>query len=65
MDFAQPGNLTVARVRAAIEKVIRDLRYGENTPRRQEEIGNVNGASLAADSAEQASATRPEGMRKM
>ena len=65
MDFAQPENLAVARLRAAVEKVIRDLRYRENAPRRQEKIGNVNGASLTADIAEQASATRPEVMRKM
>ena len=63
-EVVQPGKLSAARMRAAIEKVLRDSRYRENARRRQEEIRQLNGVALAADIAEQAFATRREVMRK-
>ena len=63
-EVVQPGKLTAARLRAAIEKVLRISRHRENTLRRQEEIRKVNGPALAADIAEQAFTTRREVLRK-
>ena len=62
-EVVQPGKLSAARLRTAIEKVLRDPRYRENAHRRQEEIRGLNGLALAADIAEQAFATRREVMR--
>jgi MGT family glycosyltransferase len=62
-EVVQPGKLTAARLRAAIDKVLRDSRYRENARRRQEELRTVNGAALAADIAEQAFTTRREVLR--
>ena len=64
-EVVQPGKLSAARLRAAIETVLRDSRHRENALRRQEEIRNVNGPALAADIAEQAFTTRREVMRKI
>ena len=63
-EVVQPGKLSVARLRAAIEKVLRDSRYRENARRRQEELRHLNGPALAADIAEQAFTTRREVPRK-
>ena len=63
-EVVQPGKLTAPRLRAAIEKVLRDSRYRENARRSQEKIRKVNGPALAADIAEQAFATRREVLRK-
>ena len=63
-EVVLPGKLSAARLRAAIEKVLRDSRYRENARRWQEEIRNVNGLALAADIAEQAFTTCREVLRK-
>ena len=63
-EVVQPGKLTATRLRAAIEKVLRDSRYLKNARRRQDEIRNVNGPARAADIAEQAFTTRREVLRK-
>ena len=63
-EVVLPGKLSAARLRAAIEKVIRDSRFRENAHRWQEEIRNVNGLALAADIAEQAFTTCREVLRK-
>lgn len=63
-EVVQPGKLSVARLRTAIEKVLRDSRYGENARRRSEEIRRVKGVALAADIAERAFSTRREVMRE-
>jgi len=63
-EVVQPGRLTVPRLRAAVEMVLRDSRYRENSRRRQEENRLLNGPALAADIAEEAFTTRREVRRK-
>ena len=63
-EVVQPGKLSAARLRAAIEKVLQYPGYREKARSRREEIGNVNGPALAADIAGQAFATRREVTRK-
>jgi MGT family glycosyltransferase len=62
-EVVQPGRLTVARLRTALERVLRDPRYRENAQRRQQEIAQLDGLRRAADIAEQALTTRQPVLR--
>ena len=56
-EVVQPNRLSVPRLRAAIERVLRDPRYRENARRHEAEIARLDGLRLAADIAEQALTT--------
>ncbi len=57
-EVVQPRQLTVPRLRAAVEKVLREPSYRNEARRRQEEIRQVNGVARAVDLAEEAFTTR-------
>jgi MGT family glycosyltransferase len=63
-EMVLPQRLTSARLRAALEKVLRDPRYRENARRRQAEIAAMNGVARAADLVEKAIATREPVLRE-
>ena len=63
-EVVQAGKLSVPRLRAALEKVISDPRYRETAQRLQREIEKVDGMARAADTAEEAFATRKPVLRK-
>jgi len=63
-EVVQPGKLSTARLRATVEKVLRDSRYRENARRRREKIRTTNGLPLAANIAEQEFSTRCKVIRK-
>jgi MGT family glycosyltransferase len=63
-EVVQPRRLSAARLRDAVGKVLGEPGYREKARRLQDEIGRVNGVSMAADLAEEAFATRRTVMRK-
>jgi len=63
-EVVQPRKLSVARLRAAIEKVLGDPRYRENASRRQEEIRRMSGLTHAGDLVEEAFSSRRPVLRR-
>jgi zeaxanthin glucosyltransferase len=63
-EVVQPGKLSVPRLRAALEKVIGDSRYRETGQRLQREIEKLDGVARAADTVEEAFATRKPILRR-
>jgi zeaxanthin glucosyltransferase len=56
-EVVPPNRLSAPRLRAAIERVVQDVRYRENARRHQAQIAKLDGLRLAADIAEQALTT--------
>jgi MGT family glycosyltransferase len=62
-EVVQPRKLSAERLRAAVQRVLRDPSYREKARRLQEEIHRVQGVARAADIVEEAFATRKPVLR--
>ena len=57
-EVVPPSRLSVQRLGAAVQRVLRDPVYREKARRYQQEIAHLNGLALAADIVDQAISTR-------